>query len=117
MRAGPASAYDNRIPARQHPPAITTMNNFTSDPATASAADALAARASALLAAEAPGTAERGERLHEIIAGLGLQPEIAAAARLLPAHASGELDLAKIEAACGSAVAELCAGAASLPRP
>src|SRR5690606_14993939 len=46
-----------------------------------------------------------------------LQPEIAAAARLLPAHASGALDLAKIEAACGSAVAELCAGAASLPRP
>ncbi|HEX6929065.1 MAG TPA: bifunctional (p)ppGpp synthetase/guanosine-3',5'-bis(diphosphate) 3'-pyrophosphohydrolase [Gammaproteobacteria bacterium] len=74
-------------------------------------------QATALLEQQAPALARRGNRLHEIITDLGLREDIAAAARLLPAHAAGALSFADIEAACGNAVAALCAGAADLPRP
>ncbi|HEX7031025.1 MAG TPA: bifunctional (p)ppGpp synthetase/guanosine-3',5'-bis(diphosphate) 3'-pyrophosphohydrolase [Gammaproteobacteria bacterium] len=85
---------------------MTDMNNFSPE-----------SPSRALLATQAPAFAERGERLGGIIADLGLQPEIAAAAMLLHAHAAGALSFEDIENACGKAVAELAKGAAALPRP
>ncbi|HEX7047017.1 MAG TPA: bifunctional (p)ppGpp synthetase/guanosine-3',5'-bis(diphosphate) 3'-pyrophosphohydrolase [Gammaproteobacteria bacterium] len=90
------------------------MNNFSPEPTPPAS---VTTSATALLDGQAPAVRERGARLHDIIMDLGLQPEIAAAAMLLPAHVASALSFAEIETACGKAVAELTAGAASLPRP
>lgn len=75
------------------------------------------ATADALLRGRAPEFLPRGDALRAIISELGLQPEIEAAALLLPAHAAGVLNTAEIDAACGNSVSVLVAGVASLPRP
>lgn len=73
--------------------------------------------AGALVRDQASEHLDRGEALRAIIAELGLQPEIEAAALLLPAHAAGSLDTGAIAASCGKAVAALVSGVAMLPRP
>lgn len=90
------------------------MNNLPSQNDTAAT---VVDKAVALLAHQPPVFSDRGEALAAIIDGLGLQPEILAAAMLLPAHAAGKLSSTDITTACGNEVAGLAAGAAALPRP
>ncbi len=59
----------------------------------------------------------RGEQLGEIVAALGLQADMVAAAMLLPAHADGTLSAVDIASACGETVVDLVVGANALPRP
>ncbi|HEX6929332.1 MAG TPA: bifunctional (p)ppGpp synthetase/guanosine-3',5'-bis(diphosphate) 3'-pyrophosphohydrolase [Gammaproteobacteria bacterium] len=74
-------------------------------------------QAAALLDSCTAASAARGNALRAVIAGLGLQADIVSAALLLPAYVAGELARDEIEAACGSDVAALVIGAATLPRP
>lgn len=79
--------------------------------------DPLVTTAAALVREQAGEHLDRGEALRLIIADLGLQPEIEAAALLLPAHAAGNMATDDIARRCGKAVAALVNGVAMLPRP